>query len=94
MGRSLKKGPYVDPKLLKRIEDMNAANEKQDRPHLVALVHHLPRDGRPHDRHPRRPQACPSSSARAWWATSWASSRPPRTYRGHAGSDRTSTIRR
>ena len=29
MGRSLKKGPFVDQKLLKKIEDMNAANEKQ-----------------------------------------------------------------
>ena len=28
MGRSLKKGPFVDQKLLKKIEDMNAANEK------------------------------------------------------------------
>ncbi len=29
MSRSLKKGPFVDPKLLKRIEDMNAKNEKK-----------------------------------------------------------------
>ncbi|HHU33414.1 MAG: 30S ribosomal protein S19 [Zhaonellaceae bacterium] len=29
MGRSLKKGPYCDPKLLKRIEDMNAKDEKR-----------------------------------------------------------------
>ena len=29
MGRSLKKGPFVEPKLLKAIEDMNAANEKK-----------------------------------------------------------------
>ena len=29
MGRSLKKGPWVDGKLIKRIEDMNAANEKR-----------------------------------------------------------------
>lgn len=28
MSRSLKKGPYVDAKLLKRIEEMNAKNEK------------------------------------------------------------------
>ncbi|MEX1247963.1 MAG: 30S ribosomal protein S19 [Anaerolineales bacterium] len=28
MGRSLKKGPFVDPKLLKKIEAMNARNEK------------------------------------------------------------------
>lgn len=29
MARSLKKGPYVDPKLLQRIEDMNRKNEKR-----------------------------------------------------------------
>lgn len=29
MGRSLKKGPYVDPKLLKRIEMMNRQGEKR-----------------------------------------------------------------
>ncbi|RME06350.1 MAG: 30S ribosomal protein S19 [Anaerolineae bacterium] len=29
MSRSLKKGPYVDPKLLKKIEAMNASGEKK-----------------------------------------------------------------
>ncbi len=29
MSRSLKKGPYVDPKLLRRIEEMNARGEKK-----------------------------------------------------------------
>ncbi|HHV28254.1 30S ribosomal protein S19 [Acetivibrio mesophilus] len=29
MSRSVKKGPFVDPKLLKRIEDMNTKNEKK-----------------------------------------------------------------
>lgn len=29
MGRSLKKGPYVDARLLKRIEDMNKSGEKR-----------------------------------------------------------------
>jgi small subunit ribosomal protein S19 len=29
MGRSLKKGPFVDPKLMKRIEQMNEKNEKK-----------------------------------------------------------------
>ena len=29
MGRSLKKGPFVEKKLLKAIDDMNAANEKK-----------------------------------------------------------------
>ncbi|RME61175.1 MAG: 30S ribosomal protein S19 [Caldilineae bacterium] len=29
MGRSLKKGPYVDPKLLKKIEAMNRSGERR-----------------------------------------------------------------
>lgn len=29
MGRSLKKGPFIDPKLLKKIEAMNEKNEKK-----------------------------------------------------------------
>ncbi|HFC10468.1 MAG TPA: 30S ribosomal protein S19 [Chloroflexi bacterium] len=29
MGRSLKKGPYVAPKLLRKIEEMNARGEKK-----------------------------------------------------------------
>ena len=29
MGRSLKKGPFVNAKLLKAIEELNAANEKK-----------------------------------------------------------------
>jgi len=29
MGRSLKKGPYADEKLLKRIDEMNARGEKR-----------------------------------------------------------------
>lgn len=29
MGRSLKKGPYADPKLLKKVEEMNARGDKK-----------------------------------------------------------------
>lgn len=29
MGRSLKKGPFIDENLLKKIENMNSANEKR-----------------------------------------------------------------
>ena len=29
MGRSLKKGPFVNAKLLRTIEEMNAANDKK-----------------------------------------------------------------
>jgi small subunit ribosomal protein S19 len=29
MSRSLKKGPFIEPKLLKKIEDLNAARKRQ-----------------------------------------------------------------
>lgn len=29
MGRSLKKGPYVEPRLLKRVEEMNRSRDKK-----------------------------------------------------------------
>ena len=29
MSRSVKKGPYVEPKLLKRVEELNEKNEKK-----------------------------------------------------------------
>ena len=29
MSRSLKKGPFIEPKLLKKVENMNARNEKR-----------------------------------------------------------------
>ncbi len=29
MGRSLKKGPFIDPKLLKKIDTLNARNDKK-----------------------------------------------------------------
>ncbi len=29
MGRSVKKGPYADPKLLKKVEEMNRTGKKQ-----------------------------------------------------------------
>ena len=29
MSRSLKKGPYIEPKLLKKVEEMNASSERR-----------------------------------------------------------------
>ena len=71
MSRSIKKGPYVAPELLKRVEEMNAKNEKKVLKtwsrsstifpafvgHTIAV--HL------------------SISRRIWSATSWVSLLPP-----------------
>ena len=35
MGRSLKKGPFVNKKLLERVEALNAANEKTVQDHQL-----------------------------------------------------------
>jgi len=49
MGRSLKKGPFVEERLMKRIDAMNAANEKK----VVktwSSFHNFPRNGWTHNR--------------------------------------------
>ncbi len=45
MGRSLKKGPFVNAKLLKAIEEMNAANDKKVVKDMVKTIDHIPADG-------------------------------------------------
>ena len=57
MSRSSKKGPFVDPKLMKRVEEMNETQAEADAEDLVAHLHDLPRVRRPHDRRSRRAQA-------------------------------------
>ena len=49
MSRSIKKGPYVEERLMKRIDAMNAANEKKV-VDMVKSFHDIPRNGRSHNR--------------------------------------------
>jgi len=42
MARSLKKGPFADASLLKKVDAMNEAGQKQD---LVPPFYNLPADG-------------------------------------------------
>ena len=92
MSRSLKKGPFVDPKLLKRIEDMNAAGEKRMLrtwsrsstifPEMVGhtiAVH----DGRKH---------VPVFVSESLVGHKLGEFAPTRTYKGH-GNDRTTSRR-
>ena len=72
MSRSIKKGPYVAPELLKRVEEMNAKGEKNvlktwSRSSTIfpAFVGHT-----------TAAVMCLSMCRRTWWVTSWASSRP------------------
>ncbi len=43
MGRSIKKGPYVQPVLLKRVIAMNEAGEKKVLENLEPCFHYFPR---------------------------------------------------
>ena len=93
MARSLKKGPYADPKLLKKIEDMNVRGEKriiktwsrrstifpQMIGHTLA-VH----DGRKH---------VPVFVTENMVGHKLGEFALTRTYKGHAGDERTSRVR-
>lgn len=92
MGRSIKKGPFVSEKLLKRIEEMNASGEKrvlrtwsrsstifpQMVGHTIA-VH----DGRKH---------VPVYVTEDMVGHKLGEFSPTRTYKGHAGS-KTSNVK-
>jgi len=93
MSRSLKKGPYCDERLLKRIEQMNATGEKrviktwsrrstifpQMVGHTIA-VH----DGRKH---------VPIYITEDMVGHKLGEFAPTRTFRGHAGSEKSSGLR-
>lgn len=93
MSRSLKKGPYVEERLLARVEGMNAAGEKrvlktwsrsstifpQMVGHTIA-VH----DGRKH---------VPIYITEDMVGHKLGEFAPTRTYKGHAGSEKSSGLR-
>ena len=93
MGRSVKKGPFVDERLLKRVEDMNKANEKkvlktwsrsstifpQMVGHTIAIY-----DGRKH---------VPVYISEDMVGHKLGEFAPTRTFRGHAGA-RTSSVKK
>ncbi len=94
MGRSLKKGPFVDERLMKRIEEMNTGGEKKmlrtwSRSSTVfpEMVGHTiaVHDGRKH---------VPVFISESMVGHKLGEFAPTRTYRGHAGSDRTASMRR
>ena len=89
MGRSVKKGPYVQPVLLKRVQEMNASGEKRvlktwsrsstifhDFVGHTFAVH----DGRKH---------VPVYVTEDMVGHKLGEFAPTRTYRGHAGSKTT-----
>ena len=89
MSRSVKKGPYVEPKLLKRIEELNQNNEKkvlktwsrsstifpQMVGHTIAVY-----DGRKH---------VPVYVTEDMVGCKLGEFAPTRTFKGHAGTEKT-----
>ena len=93
MSRSIKKGPFVNAKLLKAIDEMNEANQKKvvktwSRPSTIfpQMVGHTiaVHDGRKH---------IPVYITEDMVGHKLGEFAPTRTYRGHAG-DRSSKVRK
>ena len=93
MPRSLKKGPFVDEHLLKKVDTMNAAGERRviktwsRRSTIIPdLVGHTVavHDGRKH---------VPVFITESMVGHKLGEFAPTRTFRGHAGSDRTARVR-
>lgn len=94
MGRSLKKGPFCDDHLLKKVEELNAKNDKkviktwsrrstifpQMVGHTIA-VH----DGRKH---------IPVYVTEDMVGHKLGEFAPTRTFKGHAGSEKTTSVRK
>ena len=94
MPRSLKKGPFVDEHLLKKVDELNDKNDKRvvktwsRRSTIIPdFIGHTfaVHDGRKH---------VPVFVSDSMVGHKLGEFAPTRTYRGHAGSDRTSTMRR
>ena len=81
MARSLKKGPYVDPSLQRKVDRVIRSGTKQVvrtwsrrsmiTPEFVGLTFHV-----------HNGKLFPCSSRRTWWDTASASSRPRESSRG------------
>ena len=93
MGRSLKKGPFVEERLMQRIDQMNGAGEKKmirtwSRSSTIfpEMVGHTiaVHDGRRH---------VPVFVSESMVGHKLGEFAPTRTYRGHIGSDRTAKMR-
>ena len=91
MGRSIKKGPFVQPVLLKRVREMNAAGEKRvlktwSRASTIFpefVVHTFAvHDGRKH---------VPVYVTEDMVGHKLGEFAPTRTYKGHAGSKKSNT---
>jgi len=93
MGRSLKKGPYVEPSLIKKIRKMNETGEKRviktwsrDSTIFPEMVGHTiaVHDGRKH---------VPVYLTEEMVGHKLGEFAPTRTFKGHANQERASSVR-
>ena len=93
MSRSLKKGPFVEPKLMAKVEEMNQAHDRRviktwSRSSTIfpEMVGHTiaVHDGRKH---------VPVYVTESMVGHKLGEFAPTRTFRGHAGSEKSSRVR-
>ena len=77
MSRSIKKGPYVAPELLKRVEEMNKTGEKNVLKTWSRSSPSSPPSSAIPSLSTTAAVMCLSISRRIWSVTSWVSSLPP-----------------
>ena len=77
MSRSIKKGPYVAPELLKRVEAMNEKNEKKVLKTWSRSSTTSPLSLATPSLSMTAGSMCPCISRRIWSVTSWVSLLPP-----------------
>ena len=86
MSRSSKKGPYVEERLMTRIETMNASGEKRMLRTWSRASTIFPENGWSHDRGSRRPEHVPVFVTESMVGHKLGEFAPTRLYRGHAGT--------
>ena len=86
MSRSSKKGPWVEERLMRAHRSPQRREQQKNAAHLVARLDDLPRDGRPHDRRPRRQETRPRVHQRGDGRPQARRVRAHAVFRGHAGS--------
>ena len=83
MGRSLKKGPFVDTHLLEKIEVMNRGGGEEGHQDVVAPIDRGSRDGRAHARRAQRKKFIPVYVTENMVGHKLGEFAPTRLFKGH-----------
>ena len=85
MARSVKKGPFVDGHLLKKVDEAQRHQVEEGHQDLVAPLDDHPGDGRAHLRGAQRPQVRPVFVTENMVGHKLGEFAPTRTFHGHSG---------